>query len=179
MASLCSLGALLTFFPTTFVSIDSDYWVFWNVVFQFFPLAWVPLLFFSKKKSVISKPASASARQEPRLSAAMNYQVTSYVSIFIYYLSLYYGYKGFLSAFELKNYWGNDGHHLLFWDGVGCLVFDYIIVLIDSYVDEAKIQKGAPQRTHERRFLPEDIIMGLPGLIILGPGWAMSTYFQR
>ncbi|UZJ57100.1 hypothetical protein CBS101457_006420 [Exobasidium rhododendri] len=179
VASSCSLLALLTFFPTAFVSPESESWTLWNVVFQFFPLAWLPLLFFSTKKAVVSTPASAAARQDPRLSAALSYRAAGYVSILMYYMSLYYGYRGFLSAFEKRGYWANDGHHLLFWDGIGCLTFNYIIVLIDSYVDEGKILKGAQQRTHEKRFLPEDVIMGLPGLFILGPGFAMSTYFQR
>ena len=179
MASTTSLIALLTFFPTTFLPITDEHWILSNVVFQFFPFAWIPLLFFTTRKAVVSKPSSAAARQQPRLSASLAYQVTGYVNIAVYYLSLYYGFKGFKAAFDRRGYWANDGHYLLFWDGIGCLTFDYIIVLLDSYVDEAKIQNGASQRTHEKRFLPEDVIMGLPGLIILGPGWAMSRYFQR
>ena len=44
--------------------------------------------------------------------------------------------------------------------------------------DEAAIKRGA-QRVHARRFLPEDILMGLPGALLLGPGWAAATYWQR
>jgi hypothetical protein len=178
IAALCSLTAIATFFPTIFVPVQHKDWVLTNVAFQLFPLAWIPLIFFPTKKTVVSETASASAREKPRLSAAQAHQVTAYFNVIIYYMSLYYGYKGFLSAYNKSGNWGNDGHHVLFWDGIGCLTFDYLIVLIDSFVDEAKVQKGAT-RAHHRRFLPEDFIMGLPGIIILGPGWAMSTYFQR
>lgn len=177
-ATIFSIAALSTFFPTIFLPVNHQYWVMSNIAFQFFPLAWLPLVFFSTKANVISKPASASARQEPRLFAAQAYRMSGYFSIFIYYMSLYYGYPGFLAAYRNGGDWKNEGHYVLFWDGIGCLVFNYLIVLIDSYVDEAKVSKGA-KRIHFKRFLPEDVIMGLPGILILGPGWAMSTYFQR
>jgi len=177
-ALLCSVAAISTFFPTIFIPVNQKEWILANVAFQFFPLGWIPLIFFSTKKTVVSETASASAREQPRLSAANAYQLLAYFNVVIYYVSIYYGFQGFKSAFNKRGYWANDGHHVLFWDGIGCLAFDYIVVLVDSYVDEAKIQRGAT-RAHHKRFLPEDFIMGLPGIVLFGPGWAMSTYFQR
>lgn len=169
---------MATFFPTSLIPPSHEHWVLSNLIFQFFPLAWVPLLFISRSKTTVSTDGSASARQTPRLSASTTYQLLSYSLAGLYYLSIYLGYPGFIAAYRNRLDWKNDGHELLFWDGIGSLSASYLVVLIDSWVDEAKVTGGA-SRTHSRRLIVEDVLIGIPGVLLFGPGWAMAKYFQR
>lgn len=177
-SQFCSVLASATIFLTTFTPLDSAYFVTNNLLFQFFPLAYVPLLFLPSSKTVISTAGSASAREKPRLDAALSYQLLSYLAVPLYYFGLYWGgkdlFNGLVNGLQLQS----AGPYLLFWDFVGVLASMYFIVLVDSFTDEAKVLQGG-QRVHDRRLLLEDIIIGTPGALLFGPGWAAARYFQR
>lgn len=178
LAQLCNIFALALFFPVLFLDSRHPDWIAANIAFQVFPVAWLPLLFVSRGKTAVSSRGSAAARQKPRLSAGSAYQLMSYVMVALYFAGWYLAFPGFVAAFRNDFVWATAGQHVIFWDCLGCASMLYSVVLIDSWVDEAKIAGGAP-RTHNRRLILEDLLMGLPGLALFGPGWAIAKYFQR
>lgn len=178
LGTICNTAALAIIFLTTFTPPGSIAFTNANVLFQFFPIVFIPLLFVPRSKTVVSTAGSASARETPRLSAASNYQVLSLMVIPIYWLGLYWGGKPLFNAIVNDLDFKSDGPYLLFWDLIGVLSATYSIVQIDAIVDGAKVKQGA-ERVHSRRLFLEDAVLGLPIVALLGPGWAIARYFQR
>ncbi|KAE8213429.1 hypothetical protein CF327_g3045 [Tilletia walkeri] len=76
------------------------------------------------------------------------------------------------------------GEWLLIWDLVGILIALYSIVWIDVVADEWAYRLFSKKvagykRPHETRYILEDVIIGLPSALLLGPGFAGARYFQR
>ncbi|PWN32227.1 uncharacterized protein FA14DRAFT_162426 [Meira miltonrushii] len=178
LGSICNIAALLIIFLTTFTPPGTIAFTHANILFQFFPIVLVPLLFVPRSKTVVSTAGSASARESPRLLAASNYQLLSFMVIPIYWLGLYWGGKPLFHAIIHDLDFKSDGPYLLFWDLIGVLSATYAIVQIDAIVDGAKVKQGG-ERIHSRRLFLEDAVLGLPIVALLGPGWAISRYFQR
>jgi len=85
----------------------------------------------------------------------------------------------FTVAFPLSH-----GEWLLFWDLVGILIALTSVVWVDQAADDwadalFNNRVVGYRRPHEKRFLLEDLIIGLPSALILGPGFAGARYFQR
>ncbi len=91
----------------------------------------------------------------------------------------------------------NDGEWLLIFDFVGVVFSSYAIILADWIVDgwmasgealagateagkkKAERTKRRMKRVHDDRNIFADIIMGLPVVFALGPGFGMAKYLQR
>ncbi|CAD6886458.1 unnamed protein product [Tilletia laevis] len=78
----------------------------------------------------------------------------------------------------------SHGEWLLIWDLVGILIALYSIVWIDLVADDwayrlFSSKVAGYKRPHEKRYLIEDVIIGLPSALVLGPGFAGARYFQR
>ncbi|KAK0541474.1 hypothetical protein OC835_000123 [Tilletia horrida] len=78
----------------------------------------------------------------------------------------------------------SHGEWLLIWDLVGILIALVSVVWIDQAADQWAYDLFANRvpgyrRPHEKRFLLEDLIVGLPSALLLGPGFAGARYFQR
>lgn len=175
LAQLVGAATVATIIGTVFLPVESREWLLVNIAFQFFPLFLIPLAFASSRvKAAIDENGDVS---KPRLATSESYRMMGYICLGLYYAGLYYGFQGFRRAYAARTF-NNDAQWTIFWDLIGLLGSLYLFVLIDSFADEAAIKRGA-QRVHARRFLPEDILMGLPGALLLGPGWAAATYWQR
>lgn len=74
--------------------------------------------------------------------------------------------------------WPDDISRLLFLDTVALSWGFYAIVLIQAEVDLRAVQCGGP-RVHRARLFIEDLIFGTTGLLLMGPGFGMGTYYSR
>lgn len=113
----------------------------------------------------------------PRLLPARLYLLTSYLCILLYWYSLSLCLPPLHRAYSGTHHL-NDGETLLLWDGLGLLIASYAVVLIDSAADDAAVRRGG-KRVHHFRSVVEDVLIGWPGALLLGPGWGMSRYWQR
>lgn len=106
-----------------------------------------------------------------------------------YYLSIYMAWpqiypalvKGGANPFSFVRHLFsdlNDGEHLLLWDGLGLLIAAYALILIEAEADEASIRTGF-RPVHAKRSLLEDMMIGWVGLLVLGPGFGVATFFGR
>lgn len=60
---------------------------------------------------------------------------------------------------------------------MGLLGAQYLLLQIDSYADEARVHNTV-ERVQHRRFVVEDFF-ALPGILLLGPGFSIATYYRR
>lgn len=189
----CGGISTATIFWTAFESTSSQHWIAINLIFQVFPLAWIPLFLIPVNRQrdlavASSQYGSAASRQIPRLQAAKAYQLISFVCIPMWYFGVFWGGKPLFDEIRNGLKFKYPGVYLLFIDSLGVAAAMYLLVMIDSYIDEAKVQalgqgKAASSvgknRVHAPRLFFQDVFFGSSGLLLFGPGWAMARYFQR
>lgn len=164
----------LPYFATMMVSPESGKPFFWaSTAFQFFPLFWIPLWFVRKQPS-----SPANRLQEPRLAAARFYSLLAYVSVPLWWYALYNAAPILWSQWRHKETFPDDITRIIFYDTVSVCGAFYAIVLLQAEVDLRAVQLGA-QRVHRARLFIEDLVFGSSGILLLGPGFGMGTYFAR
>ncbi|PWN43164.1 hypothetical protein IE81DRAFT_340895 [Ceraceosorus guamensis] len=164
---ICSILAGILSLAQCFVDPTSSFFVYLDIAFQLFPLAYLPL-------ALAGRPSVQ--KDLPRLKAADLYRDLGFGLALAWWVGLWYAYPGLKKAWK-TGVFEQDGAHLLFWDTVGVLIAQYTQILVDSYADEARVAVTG-ERVMHRRFIVEDIF-GLAGLTLLGPGLANATYFRR
>lgn len=200
--ALCAAAAVT--FATIFVNVARDEWVTTNILFQLYPLVFVPLALWPWLRAHAGSAGARVTNTTPtddgsvivhanRQGAAL-YQGLSFILLAAYWFSLTLLYRpgktlvpalvrGWrhilnvpLLATDTPRYLArvhtvakdggvvNDAEWLLFFDTLGIVTAQYLIVLIDAWVDEwqVSLQRDSnnnkkARRTHAQRFVAEDV----------------------
>lgn len=173
-AATVMIISLLPFFATLLAPPEPGLPFFWaSTAFQFFPAFWIPVWLLRKHPA---KPARQL--REPRLASARLYSLMAYMSVPMWWYALYNSAPPLWSAWRMGQGFPDDVSRLIFYDTIAICASFYAVVLLQAEVDLRAVQLGA-RRVHRARLFIEDIVFGSSGILLLGPGFGMGTYFAR